>query len=409
VKKEDPLLKQFIKIQEGHKQEEIVTSEDTQCYDSFVSVFLSSITPAHCHPLLSPMSILLPYAVTNTTVKEIFLACGATSLAYNDNSFIQKAHNRYHQCVKLLINDIQRSTDGCEDHLFISVQLLQTLCLRDKSLGLNATKTAAHLSAAFEILKKRFSKNVKVTPLDKILTEHFVFNYSITLLMCHHDKLGAVPSPFDFFQQFGWILEAPLNESSSDDPWLNNPILGIGLVAHELSAKCSWMCRLKQLPLSAEDLLLCLELKDRIVENLKQLELTNLDTLEKSQKQTLSFSKSVLYGSMILLKKLCDDTIEIHDVQKELALLVKEMEYSKMLDSDYFQPIWAMFIGGSVSITPEHRDFFTERFQNVSNIIHSSLSEKVLRYLKIVWSEESDQPVGMDFLFDTTVLDIVCS
>lgn len=406
---EDPLLHQLISIQdEDVTHNENVSSEETRCYDAFVSVFLSSITPAHCHPLLSPMSILLPYAVTNSTVREIFLACGATLLAYNDDSLVDMAYSRYHTALNMLVRDIQRSRDACEDHLFISVQLLQTLCLRDKSLGLNATKSAAHLTAAYEILKKRFSRATVISPLDRILTEHFIFNYPITLILCHHDKLDFVPSPFDFFDQFGRYLEIPLNDSS-DDPWLNHPILGVGLKAHELASKLSWMCRLKELPLGEEDSKLCQTLKQEVTDNLERLDAMSTVNLEKPQKQTLSFSKSVLYGAMILAKKLCDHTIQIQDMQKELKLLMNEINFSRTLDGGYFQPIWAMFIGGSVAITKEDRSSFSEGFKNVSKILHSSLAQKVLRYLEIIWNDEANDPVGLDFLFDTTVLDIVCT
>lgn len=406
---DDKLLDQLISIQEEDiRQEEAVSSEETLCYDAFVSVFLSSITPAHCHPLLSPMSILLPYAVTNSTVKEIFLACGATIMAYADDSFIQRAHIRYHNALNLLISDIQKSKDGCEDHLFISVQLLQTLCLRDKTLGLSATKSAAHISAAYEILKKRFAKELKISPLDRILTEHFVFNYPITLMMCHHGKLSAVPSPFSFYSQFGKSLETPLNDCSSD-PWLDHPILGVGLKAHEISAKCTWMCRVKELPLSLEDLTICKRLLEEATENLQRLKSIPMYSLEKAQKQTLSFSKTVIYASLILLTKLCNNRARTEDVQKELRLLLDEVLYSKQLDDDYFQSIWAMFIAGSVCIDPGQRLFISERFRKVSSMLHSSLSEKVLRYLEMVWGEEEDKQVGLDFLFDTTMLDIVCS
>ncbi|CDR42462.1 CYFA0S09e04104g1_1 [Cyberlindnera fabianii] len=402
-----------------------LTREEAKCYDAFVSTFLPSITPAHCDPLLSPMTILLPYALTSVTVREIFLACGATQLAYSDDEFKGKSYQRYVKVVGLLVSDIQQSADGCEDHLFIAVQLLQTLCLRDKSLGLNATKSAGHLAAAYEIIKKRFLKSattyssssssasgLQFSSLDRILTEHFIFNFPITLILCRHDKLSKVPSPFHFFEQFGGMLTRPSrpNATSPKDEWRNHPILGVSLKAHEICTKCTWLVRTQTLPLSSQDMLRALDLREQTMSELARLTgLINEELTSNPQKQSIAYAKAKLYGASIVLRKLLNPALLITDdeIQSDVLLMIDEMKYSRALDKEHLLSMWAMFICGSVAIKQEHRDFIQQGFETVSSSIRSSLAQKVLRYLNIVWEEED--PVGLVFLFDTTVLDIVCT
>lgn len=54
------------------------TEYDKVFYANFVEKFLLSLTPPHCHSLLSRSEILLPYSLLNPIVCEVFLACGAS-------------------------------------------------------------------------------------------------------------------------------------------------------------------------------------------------------------------------------------------------------------------------------------------------------------------------------------------
>lgn len=400
-----------------------MSKHDSICYDSFVNKFIKSVSPSHCNPLISPGSILQPFAITSSIVREVFLACGASLLAYNNDSFKAEANERYVSAVNSLIQEIKQSKDACEDHLFICVQLLQTLCLRDKTIGLNGTKSAAHLSASYEIIKKRFAKssyvsnNLNINPLDKILAEHFVYNYPITIMMCSHGKLKNVPSPFHFFRQFQWILDKPFDQDINDE-WLNHPIVGVGLKAHELSGKCSWLCRLSAMPPSQESIITCLNLKEDTLQNLIHLEHLSTDpNLTIPQRANIAYSKSQLYACLIILKKLCNyESTTIADLQTEVDSIAAEMAYCEELEPDFIHSIWTLFIGGSTTLTTDQRALYKRWFKKVADTINSSLCLKILKYLNIIWDEETDfelnnnkSQVGFEFLFDTLVLDIVCT
>lgn len=180
-----------------------MSKHDKVCFSYFIDKFTLTITPPYCNPLITPIKILLPFLISNDIVREIFLTCGASFHAFANDEYLKRVCERYVNSVNLLIKGIQGSMYGAEDHLFICAQLLQALYLRDKNIGSNAAKCAAHLSASYEIIKKRFIRNsinlhnFNMTPLDRIVSEHFVFNYPITILLCHSDKLfqNIIPSP----------------------------------------------------------------------------------------------------------------------------------------------------------------------------------------------------------------------
>lgn len=393
-----------------------LSKEESICYDYFINKFIPSISQPHGHHLLSPLTILLPYAATDPLIRSVFFACGATLLAYSNDNYRTLAHEKYVDSVNLLISSIKSSTTGCEDSLFISVQLLQILCLRDKNIGLNATKSAAHLSASFEIIKKRFTnKQAKITSLDRVLTEHFVFHYPITMLLCRHDKLlTVVPSPYDFYSNFREIINQPLNADNTD-PWVNHPFIGIGAQAFEICAKVTWICRIFNIPLKSD-----IYEKVQVLhsETLQELDLLKGIKSDNSfHLQNISVTKQILYACLIIIKKLLNNDIQIKDLQVEVDLIIEELKYCETLNSNAVLCSWVFFIAGSTSITRAKRNFFEKILLNMASIINSSLVLKILKYLKIVWDDEKqdsgddndDSNMGFEFLFDTKVLDIVCS
>jgi len=407
--------------------------QDQLCYNQFIKKFIPSITACHndTDPSTSPYQIFTPFA-TNTLVREIFLACGATLLCFNNDSYHQLAHDKYVRSVNLLIQNLRNSSRGCEDYLFVSVQILQTLCLRDKNIGLNATKSASHLSAAYEILKKRkISQSQGPSVLDRILTEHFVFNYPITIMLCHHNKLSTnqVPSPFEIFNEFDEFLTKPIINNDPQDIWTNHPMLGMSLKALELSAKCTWICRLLKHPISSQELKKSETLKTQVYKELDHLNF--IKTEDKEKLVNISFAKSILHGCLIITKKICDWSISLQSLQPEVESIISEFKFCYSLYEPHhvLLSIWCLFVCGSASTTVQQREFLTFGFLSMASKIHSSLIMKILKYLKIIWDEEADnnnnlhgessstdvstegknRHVGFEFLFDTTVLDIVCS
>lgn len=393
-----------------------LSSQDQLCYNQFINKFIPSLSASHCeNEQISPLKLFTPFASTHKLVLEVFLACGATMLSFDNDDFHQLAHDKYVHSVNLLIQNLKDSPRACEDHLFICVQMLQTLCLRDKNIGLNATKSASHLSAAYEILKKRKKETQGLSVLDRVLTEHFLLNYPITIMLCHHDKLSSniVPSPFEFFQQFDEFLTMPIMNNKFNDPWNNHPIMGICLKASELSAKSTWICRLLQHPISQSTYLTSLDLKTKTIQELEFL--TNYQTTDKRKLVNISFAKSMLYGCLIITKKICQWDINLLDLQQDVNNMITELKqcYKYYDPKDVLVPIWGLFVCGSASTTVEQREFLTYSFIKIASKINSSLTLKVLKYLKIIWDEGSGNisgiHVGFEFLFDTTVLDIVCS
>ncbi|CCH46201.1 hypothetical protein BN7_5792 [Wickerhamomyces ciferrii] len=393
----------------------VLDHDDQLCYNKFIDKFLPSITSSHeLDNAFLPSTLIIPFAATSHTVREIFLACGATLLCFNKDEYQKMANDKYINCVNLLIQDLQNSPTGCEDHLFISVQLLQTLCLRDKNIGLNATKSASHLSASYEILKKRKIMTNGIPPvLDKVLCEYFVFNYPLTLMLCHHEKLSKklVPSPFEFFDELSSFLTTDIVPNGN--VWINHPMLGVSSKALEISAKTAWLCRLLQHPITQDDFNTAVDLKKMCEEEWETI--LQIPTETEGQIINLSFAKTHLQACFIILKKIVNWNTTIEELQPIVSHMIDEFKYCENIkdsDNGAIVSIWCLFVCGSSTLTLEQRDFLTKCFLRMAKKINSSLALKILKYFNIVWNEDLSKinhSIGFDFLFDTTVLDIVCT
>ncbi|KAH3676336.1 hypothetical protein WICPIJ_009132 [Wickerhamomyces pijperi] len=411
---------------------------DKMCYSYFIDKFLLTITPPHCNQLITPVKILLPFMISNDIVREIFLTCGASLLAYSDDSYAKRASERYINSVNLLIQEIQGSKYGAEDHLFICAQLLQTLCLRDKNVGSNATKCAAHLSASYEIIKKRFIRNsfnlqnFTITPLDRILSEHFVFNYPVTILLCHSDRLfqHIIPSPFQFFEQFNDILNQPFS-ASNDDPWLNHPVLGVSLKCYELSAKCSWICRFFRKSLESFESLEKSLLVNRYVEMLTKMKaecledterLKNLSlspTLKDSERLNVSITKMGQLANLMVVERLLYELADNTDITtlkpnfaQQCQEIVEETRYSYTLSVEPYLDSWTFFVLGVMSVDVQVRELIAECSILTANTANSSLSLKILKFLRVYWESDavsdSTDNDGFEVLLDGSTLDMIC-
>lgn len=401
------------------------------CYDTFLNIMLKSISYSHCDPKMSPTALILPFVESNYIVREVALACGASLLTYHRDSFKTEAIQRYNKVVGLLIKELKDTESSFGNHLFVCVQLLQTLCLRDKNIGFNITLCAAHFSSSYGIIKKRFlthslpllqnSKALyKTTPLDRFLVDHFVLHYPLNIMLCRFSKLtDSVPSPFKFFERFLHLLEQPVYGIKDSDPWLNHPVAGIGLKAQAIAAKCSWICRFLKTPASEEDLITYFSLLVDVTRELEILTkvLEDNPNLSPQQIANVHLSKAILYADLIILKKVCYyEKTTIESLQETVNMIISEENLARQIDPEgCISSIWTLFIGASTSTTIEQKKFFSKMLKSMADQVHSTICLKILKYLNIVWvddigddSESAPLPhVGFEFLFDTTVLDII--
>lgn len=383
---------------------------DLMFFANFANRFLPTIAQPHFHHALPQHSLVLSAASQSSMLTEIFIACGASLVAFDNLLYREVAQKKYKSALLHFLTRIKHGVvHSNEDWFFVAVQVLQTLCLRDAFGGANATRCAAHFSAAYKIIVLKVlerphdvnSSLPQFSPLEKVLIENFIFNYSITIFYCDHTKLEAlVPNPFDFFS----FTNPKLTQMSYGDGSPQSSRMS--MLAFQIAAKCSWLCRLR-LPLNPADRRLHYELLLFADTILFSLESVNFSEQEILVQNTVSVAKVVLRTSIILIRKMLDmENVRAHQLQN----LVKEIasDIAQPHNKEIIFPIWSLMIAASTSLEPSYRNFYKEKLQQLIGMSRSKIAMQVLNHLEGLWEIYSgDEP--FEFLFDTDVLDQVCN
>lgn len=383
---------------------------DSFFFGHFANRFLPTMAQPHFHHTLPQQSLVLSAATHSEMLQEIFVACGASLVAFDHQLFRNVAQEKYQRALLNLLKKIKHGlVQGDEDWFFVAVQVLQTLCLRDSFGGANATRCAAHFSAAYKIivlkiLVRPYDETIigsKFSPLEKVLIENFIFNYSITIFYCDHKKLpNLVPNPFDFFS----MANARLTQMSYEDGSPHSSRMS--MLAFQIAAKCSWLCRLR-LPLNKADQRLHFEmllLAETILFSLESVDFSSQKVLIQN---TVSIAKVVLRSSIILIRKMLDiEGVRALQMQDVVEAIVADI--AKPYNKDIIFPIWSLMIAASTALIESHKSFFKGKLQQLIDISKSKIALQVLNHLDGLWEiYEGDKP--FEFLFDTNVLDQVCN
>lgn len=389
---------------------------DSFFFSRFANKFLPTIARPHFHQRISTLSLILSASSESSMLREIFIACGATLVASENDHLRAVARKRYFKALSLFLKEMKLGgVDGREDWLFVAVQVLQTLCLRDTLDGSNATRCASHFSAAYKIIIRRLlgeptdlfsieSRGILVlstgfSPLERVMIENFIFNYSLTIFFCEHDKLEAlIPNPFQFFA----ISSDKLLAMSLED---GTPRCSrMSLLAFQIAAKCLWLCRLK-LPLSPHEKLLHVELLQFAGGCLYMLD--SMDTRDSVRvKNTVSIAKVVLRTSILLLRKMLDIDLRALHLQGTVRAIMEDMR--EPCNDHIIYPIWSLMICASTALDSKLREYFREKLEKLLHMSNSSIVKQICNHLDGLWEiYDGDEPFQL--LFDTEVLDQVCN
>lgn len=379
---------------------------DSFFFSHFANRFLPTIAQPHFHHSLPRKDLVLSVAAHSEMLREIFVACGASLVAFDNELYRAIAQQKYKLALLNFVGKIKHGVEGSEDWYFVAVQVLQTLCLRDAFGGANATRCAAHFSAAYKIIVRLLNRpqvpkgGPQYSPLEKVLIENFIFNYSITIFYCDHKKLTRmVPNPFDFFS----IANTKLAQMSYEDGSPQSSRMS--MLSFQIAAKCSWLCRLK-LPFDEADQILHFEMllfAETILFSLESVDFSLQDVLVQN---TVSVAKVVLLASIILLRKMLDmEGVRAHHLQELVIKMVSDI--GKPYNQDIIFPIWSLMIGSSTALDNRHREFFKRSLEKLVDISKSKIAMQVLNHLEGLWEiYQADEP--FELLFDTEVLDQVC-
>lgn len=399
-----------------------LVGNETECFMYFINKFLPSLL----HPFVHDMSIeglFVQCASEFKVLKEIFIACGAAMIAFENENYKEFSYQKYVKSLRSLSKEFDSGTlKGSEDWLFMAAQTLQTHCFRENIICLPAMTAAPHLTASYQIIKKRFKypnqqsmfeihgiasaeKAIKpieaplnFSPMDRALIESFLFNYPIAIFFGKSDKLElTVPNPFEFFSLS--VFWSAFNEFEND-----NRINILSKSAFEIASKTAWICRLK-LPLNEVDFNLCKELQLSCYNLLEDYAFIDLSILTKSMRQSLSIGKIVTRISfMLLIKMLNFNTTTVENLQIHVNEILEEIQ--QPFNDTLILPGWTLLVAICASIYEHQQIFFRKKFDELLSRLNSNMLLQIINFADSLTPLEPNK--SFDMIFNTKIIDMIC-
>lgn len=386
------------------------TQNDPLFLHAFVNGFIPAVSPQHCHPLLSPMTIFMAQGIMDPMMREVIYACGAAFLTNENKGMLTEAKKRYANCLILFANRLS-ATGGEIQEWMVAAALLFTL--RDKILQVSPEHPTRHLSKAIELLRalRRSIGDNSITL--KFFVDSFLFNYSVTFLTTGPLAVKILPSPYEVFDEWRPIYENQLFKCFA--PWMNNPVLGAATNAFELTAKSSWL--ISRAPLQDLEMVLACELLAKTYETalLPPLPSDRPDDLSGREYQYLQDSVAVdeagKIASQILLLRLMNPTLELsHDiVQSRVRRVLSVLDTISPTTSLWVICPWLLLITGLCAETLADRKSIVEKCKRAGHMGRGTeFMVRVDPILKESWGTEENPGRGWDTLFDSAALRNLC-
>lgn len=444
-----------------------LSKEDAHFYHVFVNGFIAAISPQYTCPELSPGAIFIPQGANSPIIQEIFYVCGASFLSWEIPELKDSVQKRYISCLNNLACQINSpGVDITEDWMLAAMLLL---CLRDKYFGSVSSKPAGHITMAFQIIKKRRLKriynSVKVrelqydnaimysrpndstsiallnnvvnnpsidnskdssvwnwlldeeipaedfTPNEKVLMESFLYNYSVLLLICDKNLIGFLPSPFDIFEEYKYILCANMYKCTVY--WMNNPVFGAALDAFEFAAKASWLCF--KSPLNESNMGLARDLYEKVLlytppslseEIFRKESKENYTKLKESTIVADIVAKAV---SILMIRILNSDSLPGDPLIQHLVLEIY-YKFQLLTPTSSLWPIcgWPLVVTGVVTLLTTHREYFRSQCSRLSELFHALYFAQIIEILFKAWGDSFGHTPAWDILFDRSSLLAFC-
>ncbi|KKA01261.1 hypothetical protein D499_0AJ00280 [Hanseniaspora uvarum DSM 2768] len=399
-------------------------------YYSFFNYFLPQVGPQNTLPQLST-SVTFPQIEHNGIVKSVFKCCGATFLAWcQPNEYSKIAEDLYDESKKSLqkllgerqylydvstVSNDANSPDsistnnslgfnykkikGNEDWIIACFQLL---VLRDKlKNGQDVVdRCLENLSHSFETIQNRYlldtSSDIPNTPIDRMLLESFVYNYTVSISVAKDFDSKKLPNPFDpIITRLVAMLKFPIFENCEVE-WLNNPVLGSSVECFIMLAKVSYLGTLK-LPLPKNSIweIRAKELQQQcLYYSPPALPFKIKNNMEKYTK----YRPGLLSGSIVskscylLLFKILNyenmtdkEILEDLDIRNVVKYVVNALNDIELGDKLLCILQWSLLIIGAFTKTPEERYVISKYVISVGETIHSHYSNQIKLILEEIW------------------------
>lgn len=431
-------------------------------YYTFFNYFLPKVGPQKTLPELSTMQTF-PNVEQNSIVNNVFMCCGATFLAWvQPQKYTVIAETLYEESKKNL-KELQLTrydqssggdgTDFCArgDHdgessssssnngdnssgnnstgdgkhskrIYIRgdedwlIACFQLLVLRDKLYNGQGVvdRCIENLSHSFSIIKKRYllddslstTQVMPTTPVDRMLLESFLYNYTVSVSVAKKLDDGKLPNPFSpVITKLVSMLKLPLFENCEVE-WLNNPVLGPSVDVFIMLAKVSFLGRL-HLPLEKNSIW-----DIRASELLQQClyySPPNLPDKIKADRGKYSvYRPGLLCGSIVskscylLLYKIINygemDDKEIlfnPDIQSVVKYAIEALVDIAKDDNLLCILQWALLILGAFTVEKRDQLIIREYTRSIGATIHSHSGSKIKDHLEAMWASHD-----LGLLFD---------
>ncbi|SCU92074.1 LADA_0F14136g1_1 [Lachancea dasiensis] len=374
-----------------------LTQQELLLYYTSIHYFLPAVGPQQTLPQLTTTETFVPLLTHHPIVKDVFLCCGATFLAWcQPHKYSSVAEKLYQKCRGELHREIEsKSIRGDETWAFACFQLL---CLTNKlhnGQGESMVdRCIENLTHSFQIIQLKYNDIEKhgSTATDRMLIESFIYNYTVSLLVAR--DLSKLPNPFgQVFHKLTALLKSPLF-NDCDVEWMNNPVLGPSLDAFCLLAKVSYLSRMP-LPLQSSEWKACA--KELLEECLYYTPPTLPEPVRRDERKYEIYRPGLLCGSIIskacylLLSKILQfrefdvRDCQIQGVVKYTIQSLKDIEKGNPLLCIL---LWSLLIIGAFTIDPEDRLVIKEYLKSTSETIHSYGALKITNLLQLVWDRE---------------------
>lgn len=379
------------------------TEQELLLYYTCVNYFLPAVGPQPTLPQLTTTETFMPLLVKNPIVKDVFLCCGATFLAWcQPTKYSVIVEELYQKSKAGLQREIaSNKIKGDETWVFACFQLL---CLTDKLHNGHGSsmvdRCVDNLAHSFNIIKRKYLgiRRHGPTPTDRMLTESFMYNYTVSLLVAK--DLSKLPSPFSqVLQDLTKLLKSPIF-NDCDVKWMNNPVLGSSIDAFEMLAKVSYLSRFP-LPLKSSHWI-C-KGKELLEECLYYTPPTLPDEVRNDPEKYEKYRPSLLCGSIIskacyllLSKILRFNEFNVKDFQIQGVV---KYSIQSLRDIEKGSPLlcillWSLLIIGAFAIDSEDILVIKEYLKSASETIHSYGALKICNLLELIWEKNN-----IDLLF----------
>lgn len=390
---------------------------ETLLFYACLNGFIAKLKTQYTQPTLSADATFVPQVERNYFMRQVFLCCGATYLAWKDLERFQQLSDELYLKCKTMIQDYMKNNShyADEDWLFAALQLL---CNRDKNSFYGSVDDSVwHLAQTYDIINKRYGNRKLHTdnpvldhltnttlilqPHERMFIECFIYHYSISVLLAR--DISSLPNPFVIFKELNVVLKCPVYNSAPVVEWMNNPLLGSSLDTLEILAKISYIGRM-EMPLGPLWLEKLVRLRNMCIYYTPAMHSTGMDEL-----QWFNFKINSLVG--ILMTKSCYllaskmihyndfdiNSIEVRKCLKELLRCFREIPQDHTIWG--ILP-WPMLITGAFARDPDDQELILQRINLMAERAHTYCGVRMASFLHEIWNSKDSPDSGLSLLFD---------